>query len=190
MDYQDYLQVKNYLARFDEILNEMATKMLNPSLTNNITLDRIQDSNSYSAVTNLRNGTKLDASNNAGCTSTLQNIANEIIVMQQKGIKQMEEIARTTKGYDNSKYDVNMYLQKYFEITNNMLERMQNSRRMMDINLDFVSEMIPHHEGAIQMCKNLLMYRIDPRLVQVANTIIKEQSKGVVELKEVEKELW
>ena len=40
--------------------------------TNNITLDRIQDSNSYSAVTNLRNGTKLDASNNAGCTSTLK----------------------------------------------------------------------------------------------------------------------
>ena len=186
MDYQDYLQVKNYLARFDEILNEMAKKMLNPRLTNNITLDFIVCMVPHHQAAIYMSQNLLKYTN----FEPLQNIANEIIVMQQKGIKQMEEIARTTKGYDNSKYDVNIYLQRYFEITNNMLARMQNSRRMMDINLDFVSEMIPHHEGAIQMCKNLLMYRIDPRLVQVANTIIKEQSKGVVELKEVEKELW
>ncbi len=186
MDYQDYLQVKNYLARFDEILNEMATKMLNPSLTNNITLDFIVCMVPHHQAAIYMSQNLLKYTN----FEPLQNIANGIIKMQQRGIKQMEEIARTTKGYDNSKYDVNIYLQRYFEITNNMLARMQNSRRMMDINLDFVSEMIPHHEGAIQMCRNLLMYRIDPRLVQVANTIIQEQSKGVMELKEVEKELW
>lgn len=186
MDYQDYLQVKNYLARFDEILNEMATKMLNPSLTNNITLDFIVCMVPHHQAAIYMSQNLLKYTN----FEPLQNIANGIILMQQRGIKQMEEIARTTKGYDNSKYDVNIYLQRYFEITNNMLERMKNSRRMMDINLDFVSEMIPHHEGAIQMCRNLLMYRIDPRLVQVANTIIQEQSKGVMELKEVEKELW
>ena len=186
MDYQDYLQVKNYLARFDEILNEMATKMLNPSLTNNITLDFIVCMVPHHQAAIYMSQNLLKYTN----FEPLQNIANGIIEMQQRGIKQMEEIARTTKGYDNSKYDVNIYLQRYFEITNNMLERMKNSRRMMDINLDFVSEMIPHHEGAIQMCRNLLMYRIDPRLVQVANTIIQEQSKGVMELKEVEKELW
>ena len=186
MDYQDYLQVKNYLARFDEILNEMATKMLNPSLTNNITLDFIVCMVPHHQAAIYMSQNLLKYTN----FEPLQNIANGIIKMQQRGIKQMEEIAKTTKGYDNSKYDVNIYLQRYFEITNNMLARMQNSRRMMDINLDFVSEMIPHHEGAIQMCRNLLMYRIDPRLVQVANTIIQEQSKGVMELKEVEKELW
>ncbi len=186
MDYQDFLQVKNYLTRFDEILNEMATKMLNPSLTNNITLNFIvcMVPHHQAAIymsQNLLKYTKFQP---------LENIAKGIIEMQQRGINQMEEISKTTKGYDNSKYDVNIYLQKYFEITNNMLEKMRNSKRIMDINLDFVSEMIPHHEGAIQMCRNLLMYRIDPRLAQVANTIIQEQSKGIIELKQVEKELW
>ena len=110
--------------------------------------------------------------------------------MQTKGIEQMREIALTTKGYENSKLDVATYMEKYFQITKNMLNRMENSKRIMDINLDFVSEMIPHHEGAIAMCNNLLKYRIDPRLVQVANSIITEQSRGVLELKEVEKQLW
>ena len=78
---------------------------------------------------------------------------------------------------------------KYFDITKNMLYRMQNSERCMNVNLDFVSEMIPHHEGAIAMCKNLLKFNIDPRLKIVADNIIKEQSNGVVELKEVKSSL-
>ena len=73
----------------------------------------------------------------------------------------------------NMERDINTYLTKYFEITNNMIEKMKNSPRCVNINLDFVNEMIPHHEGAIQMCNNLMQYYIDPRLRNVANTIIR-----------------
>lgn len=45
--------------------------------------------------------------------------------------------------------------------------------------------MIPHHEGAICMCENLLKYCIDPRLEKVAKDIIKEQSQGIKELKDM-----
>ena len=66
---------------------------------------------------------------------------------------------------------------------------MKNSPRCVNINLDFVGEMIPHHEGAIQMCNNLLQYRIDPRLADVARTIIEEQSRGVKELEQIRRML-
>lgn len=47
--------------------------------------------------------------------------------------------------------------------------------------------MIPHHEGAISMCENLLQYRIDPRLKNVVVCMIEEQTKGVEELKKIQK---
>ena len=49
--------------------------------------------------------------------------------------------------------------------------------------------MIPHHEGAIAMCENLLKYRIDPRLKGVADSIIEEQRQGVEEMKQIQKRL-
>ena len=39
------------------------------------------------------------------------------------------------------------------------------------------------------MCENLLMYRIAPGLKPIAESIIQEQSKGVLELKEIRKRL-
>ena len=49
--------------------------------------------------------------------------------------------------------------------------------------------MIPHHEGAIEMCHNLLKYCIDSRLRNVAEAIIKEQSEGVRQLEEIGQKL-
>ena len=70
-----------------------------------------------------------------------------------------------------------------------MIYRMKYCLRSNDINLNFISEMIPHHEGAIAMCQNLLQYNIDPRLRMVAENIIKEQSQGVKDLYEVKRML-
>ena len=53
----------------------------------------------------------------------------------------------------------------------------------LNINLNFINEMIPHHEGAIYMCKNVLKYNIDPRLRILAEDIIKEQENGVEEMR-------
>ena len=101
----------------------------------------------------------------------------------------MKEIEKTTYGFNNMPKEVNSYIEKYLSITNNMIEKMKNSPRCVNINLNFVNEMIPHHQGAIDMCKNLLQYYIDPRLKQVANSIIREQSEGINQLKNVQNAL-
>lgn len=170
MDRKSIIRAQRYLNRFDQILSEMSEKMLHTELTNySITIDfiRCMIPHHQAAIymsENLLMYTRYQP---------LIEIAKGIIAMQTKGIEEMKEILRTTSVYMSMERDINTYLTKYFEITNNMIEKMKNSPRCVNINLDFVNEMIPHHEGAIQMCNNLLQYYIDPRLRNVANTIIR-----------------
>ena len=185
MQNQRVIMARRYLTRFDEILNQMADKMLSQEVTCSITINfiRCMIPHHQAAIymcENLLNYTRYQP---------LEKIANGIIQMQTKGIEQMREIERTTYGFNNMPKDVNNYIETYLNITKNMIEKMKNSPRCININLDFVNEMIPHHEGAISMCKNLLQYYIDPRLKQVAETIIREQSRGIEELKEVQRNL-
>lgn len=52
-----------------------------------------------------------------------------------------------------------------------------------NINHDFVTMMIPHHQGAIDMAKALLLYTEDPQLRNLAQGIITEQQNEIQLLK-------
>jgi uncharacterized protein (DUF305 family) len=52
---------------------------------------------------------------------------------------------------------------------------------------DFVSMMIPHHQGAIDMAKGVLLYSKDPELRNLAQGIITEQQN---EIKVMQAWLW
>lgn len=177
--------VSNYLTRFDEILCEMANKMLSQPTTNSITVNFITCMIPHHQAAIYMCENLLKYTN----YPPLIQIANNIIKTQTEGIEQMKRILETTQGYINSNKDVCSYMNEYLRITKNMITRMKNSPRCNNINLDFTNEMIPHHEGAIAMCKNLLKYCIDPRLKCVAENIISEQSQGVEQLKQIKMNL-
>lgn len=170
--------VNNYLMRFNEILCEMENKMLSQKVTNSITVNFITCMIPHHQATIYMCENLLKYTN----YSSLIQIANNIIQMQTKGIEQMKCILETTLGYINSNQDIKCYMNEYFRITKNMISKMKNSPRTNNINYNFTREMIPHHEGAIEMCNNLLKYQIDPRLKVVAQSIIQEQSEGIKEL--------
>ena len=173
---------KMYLQKFDQILCTMACRMLSKIPTRSITLDFIECMipHHQAAIYMCENLLKFTS------YRPLQEIAHGIIRMQTRGISQMREIASTTKCLNNTYQDVNMYFSKYREITENMVYRMRSAPKCDNINLNFTNEMIPHHEGAIQMCNNLLKYPIDERLEVVAKNIIVEQSRGVRQLKQIQ----
>ncbi len=179
---EDNIECERYLKRFDEILDEMEQKMLSQNITDNITKNFIECMIPHHQAAIYMCQNLLEYTN----YMPLEEIAKSIIKTQTRGIEQMRKIYETTCGYCNSTMDVEAYMERYLAITKNMIDRMRNSRRTTNINLNFVSEMIPHHEGAIGMCNNLLQYYIDPRLRRVANSIIKEQSEGVMQLKQIE----
>lgn len=177
--------VNKYLEKFDEILSNMSQKMLSPTICSSITINFIECMVPHHEAAiymceNLLNYTQY---------RPLQKIARNIISMQTSGIEEMQKIKNTTEGYNNTRRSVENYMRLYFAITRNMIDRMKNSLRSDSINLNFIDEMIPHHEGAISMCKNLLQYCIDPRLRTLAEKIISEQSNGVIDLKRIREEL-
>lgn len=181
----DLFDVNKYLNKFDQILSEMSIKMLSACITNNITINFIETMVPHHQAAiymceNLLTYTEYDP---------LVQIARNIIVTQTNGIEQMREICMTTHGYINLKCDVKRYEKSFFCITKNMICRMKNSLRSNNIDLNFISEMIPHHEGAILMCENLLKYYIDPRIRNVAENIIREQSDGVKQLMQIRQDL-
>ncbi len=174
---------KQYLINFQEILSQMANQMISQKFTNQITLDfiRCMIPHHQAAIDmsqNLLQYTKYEP---------LQQIAEDIITMQTKGIEEMKEIYRTTKNYQNDILDVYRYTVNYYQIAEQMIIKMTNSSKSPNINYDFITEMIPHHEGAIKMCYLLLQYPINPRLRNLANTIIKEQSEGIRKLQNLAK---
>ena len=56
---------------------------------------------------------------------------------------------------------------------------MRSAHSDNDINADFIREMIPHHQGAIQMSQNVLRFDICPELVPILQAIITSQREGV-----------
>lgn len=178
-------ETRKYLCAFYQILNTMENKMLSAPITDNITINFITAMvpHHQSAIYMCQNLLRFTD------YELLKNIAENIISMQTRGIGHMREIAITSYGYSNTRRDISLYERAYFSITRNMLCRMRNAPISNNINLNFIDEMIPHHEGAIAMCENLLKYRIDPRLKCIADSIINEQSKGLEELKRIQKRI-
>lgn len=52
-----------------------------------------------------------------------------------------------------------------------------------DPDVDFRTHMIPHHEGAVEMARVALKHAKDPETTAVAEKIIADQMKEVVEMK-------
>lgn len=53
-----------------------------------------------------------------------------------------------------------------------------------DADKDFVSHMIPHHQGAVAMAEVVLKYGKDPALRKMAKDIIKAQDKEIAFMKQ------
>lgn len=174
-------QAISYLNRFDRILETMSYEMLKPTNATNITLYFIN-----CMIPHHEAGIEM-CQNLLRYTTykPLQDIANNIIKTQTNEIEQMRYIAEITPPFASNKDDMRKYSSVYLYIANNMIERMKNSPRTMNINLNFVGEMIPHHEGAIFMCRNVLQYTIDPRLRQLVNSIINRQSDDISQLEKI-----
>lgn len=186
MNYQRMTKVRQYLGRFDQILDTMEEKMLSEKSYNNITKYFIECMLPHHQAAICMCENLLKYTN----YQPLQQVAHKIIQKQQREMEQMQAIGKTTRVFSNLPREIQSYTEKYLEITKNMICQMKNSPRGMYINLNFIEEMIPHHQGAICMCENLLLYRIDTRLKTVAESMIREQREGIKQLEQMRRNLY
>lgn len=177
----NYNQLVSYQRDFFRILNQMTDRMLflefySDSITKYFIECMIPHHRAAIFMCeNLLRYTK---------NQSLIQIAQNIIRTQTKGITQMQTIFETTMFQNPSENRIT-YQKEYYRIAISMIRRMKYSRDYNQVDLNFISQMIPHHEGAIEMCEHLLSYPIDTRLAQVARDIIQEQQNGIQRLKQV-----
>lgn len=169
---------KAYLCCFYGILDEMIEKMTDAELTDSLSHNFIVQMIPHHRAAILMSQNLLQYTTFV----PLQDIALNIIEEQTKSIENMESILMCCSKVQNSQQDICLYQKNFQQITQTMFCRMQNSCADNNINADFMREMIPHHEGAIQMSQNILHYDICPELIPILQAIIKSQQEGVCKM--------
>ncbi len=82
------------------------------------------------------------------------------------------------------------YYDNYKSTLQVMKEGMSKAPKTGDPSLDFLFEMIPHHEAAVSMAENLLKYGVaNEQLKSLADSIIKEQLNGIRQMEDLKNKL-
>lgn len=182
---KQYQYANQYLIKYNNILRQMYNSMVSQNVTCSITKDFIctmipHHLAAIQMCENLLNYTEF---------TPLVSIANNIIAEQTQGIENMKKPLENACDFTNENCDVCCYMDEYYKIADKMVCQMRNSPKSFNICLNFIDEMIPHHEGAIHMCENVLKYEIDPELKVIAQNIINTQSQGITEMENVRKSI-
>ncbi len=169
---------KKYLCRYYEILDAMIQGMNCAELTDSISHNFIVQMIPHHRAAIEMSKNLLLYTNFA----PLQRIAKNIIAEQTESIANMESALPNCACVCNAKQDLCRYEEKLCQIKQEMFLRMRSACADNHINANFMREMIPHHQGAIQMSKNALQYPICSELKPILQSIIQSQEKGVQEM--------
>lgn len=166
---------ETYLRRYHEILDNMIAGMTGAELT---------DSISHNFIVQMipHHRAAIEMSENLLQYSTLaplQRIAQGIIQEQTRSIGDMEQALPCCQRQCNTLQARQDYDRCFQRITRTMFSRMEAACASGNIDADFLREMIPHHQGAIQMSQNALRFPICQELRPILMAIITSQERGV-----------
>lgn len=177
MCYLDH-NTQTYLQEYRCILEQMISNMTNVQLSCSISHNFIVQMIPHHRAAILMSCNLLKYTTN----EALQDIAFNIIKEQNRSIKNMENILCYCQKQKNSEDDLYQYQCRMDVIKQMMFKKMSEACYVNDIDINFIKEMIPHHEGAIAMSKTTLEYCICPELRGILKNIIISQTRGVRQL--------
>ena len=74
-----------------------------------------------------------------------------------------------------------VYLNTYYMILKTMIKRMTTVQLTNSISDNFIEQMIPHHQAAIEMSQNILKYTTNLEVQGIATNIISSQTKSIAD---------
>ncbi len=77
------------------------------------------------------------------------------------------------------------YLDAYYRILDEMKREMTSAARTGSISRNFITQMIPHHRAAVEMCENVLRYLTSGPVRDLARTIIRQQTRGIAKMEDI-----
>lgn len=77
------------------------------------------------------------------------------------------------------------YLTRFYDILDEMINNMECAQRSDSISHNFIVQMIPHHQAAIEMCQNVLQYTKNDELRCIASNIISTQTRSIQNMQSI-----
>ncbi|MCI8825203.1 MAG: DUF305 domain-containing protein [Lachnospiraceae bacterium] len=172
---------KDYFTRFYCILDEMIQGMTEVELTGSISHNFI-----VQMIPHHRAAVEM-SKNILNYTSfpPLKKIASQIVSEQTQGIEDMKNILCECETQINSDQDLFLYQRRIDQIMQTMFSSMGTSSYTNHLNISFIKEMIPHHEGAVKMSENALMFCTCPELIPILQSIITSQKRGIMQMQQL-----
>lgn len=78
------------------------------------------------------------------------------------------------------------YLSSFRCILDEMIQGMTEAELTDSISHNFIVQMIPHHQAAIDMSRNILKYTTNIPVQNIATQIIEEQTKSIENMREIQ----
>ena len=172
---------QRYLAVYCRILDEMGRGMTGAILTDSISQNFIVQMIPHHRAA-------IEMSENILQYTTcipLQRIAEGIVAEQTQSITDLEAALPICSMENNSAQDLCLYRQQVDRIIGTMLTAMDSACANNNVNADFMREMIPHHQGAVELSETALCYPICSGLRPILDTIITSQSKGICQMQQL-----
>jgi uncharacterized protein (DUF305 family) len=116
----------------------------------------------------------------------LRQLAKSIISDQQREIAEMK--AWRSNWFGANPQAINMDLPGMHEGMSGMDLAKLDSLKGNDFDLEFIRQMVPHHEGAVMMAKELLAMDAHAELKTLAQSIVQSQTAEVAQMKTWQKE--
>ncbi|MFJ7737552.1 DUF305 domain-containing protein [Lysinibacillus sp. NPDC097287] len=164
-----------YLEEYERILKKMMKRMTYITITCSISDNFIKQMipHQIAAIKMSENILK--------CTTNLdvQCLAQNIIAEQKESIENMKAIQNRCCIVQNSEYEVYDYMYGFKEIAEVMFYEMCSAPISNSINVNFIREMLPHHQGAVRMAQNVLRFCICQELIPILQCIINTQCKQI-----------
>ena len=116
----------------------------------------------------------------------LKQLAKNIIADQQKEIAQMKEWRRMWFG--DRAPAINMDMPGMSDGMSGMNLDKLDELKGNAFDLEFIRQMVPHHEGAVKMANELLTHEPNAELRSLANSIVDSQRAEIKQMREWENE--
>lgn len=82
---------------------------------------------------------------------------------------------------------VRLYLDTFYCILDEMIYKMTSEKLENSISYNFITQMVPHHQAAIEMSENVLRFTKNQTLRRIAENIISEQTKSIENMERIKR---
>lgn len=170
---------KDYLDNFFGILATMEQKMCSVSATDSISQIYINQMTPHmeAGVAMAKNILKFTTN------PQIESLAKDIQDDQSLGISTLRDIYENCSKTKNPPRDVGLFMNESMKIITKMIATMKNSKTTNNLDADFLSSMIPHHIGAIELNKLALQFDLCPDLNAFAQNEIDFKTRQLQQMK-------